>query len=804
MALRRASLVAALLALPGLAAENVHAQPATPEQEVTPPRLIEAPAIELPAGTEPLPDDAAVDLRVTIDASGAVTDVEVIAPLREDIDALVVEAARGMRFEPARRGGVAIPSQIQFRYRVEIAAEGTDAGTGTDTGTGTGDGSRIAEDGSRIAEPEPDPEPELRDDTGGFGATGRVRRPEAGAATRITLRGEELTTVPGTFGEPLRVVATLPGVARTPFSLGYFIVRGAAFENTGFFVDGFPVPILYHLGAGPAVLSARIVDTLDFYPGGFPTRYGRFAAGIIALETGAPDHRGLRLEGEVDLFRASALAVVPIDGGRGVVTAAFRRSYFDLILPLVVDGLELAYTDWQLRFDYDLSDDLAMSLFWFGSSDLLDSTEAAGAGVSDEQTQTGLEYTFQRFIGKLTIDLGDRAEISWAGTIGLDGSNIFRREPGGVDIGAEITGVTLGQRVEAVVPVGRTFQTTAGVDVLTRMYEATTTFPVPPGYGAYPPPLLDPQTTAITVEPIVMTAAPYVEQVVRPGPFEIAAGLRLEYLRYAQYSGVTFDPRGVVRYQVSPMVTVKAATGLFTQPPQPFQIDPRFGNPKLEPQRSWQTSAGVELALPEQVEVESQLFYTYMYQMPRTQNVLREDMGREVFVADGEGRAYGWELLVRRKVEDGLYGWLSYTLAWSERFLGNGETIPFFFDQRHTLNLAASYAVDGWRFGARFQLSSGRPDRPVLGANEDVDSYRFDSIRGGLVDRLPVYHQLDVRIDREFTLGRNVEGSVYLDVLNVYNATNQEGVIWQYDFEKSLNLPGLPILPTIGFRLVYE
>ncbi len=783
---------------PGALAQEPDAGAPTPPA-LEPPRLVEAPALELPEGTEPLPPDAHVDLHLTIDATGAVTEVRVLAPLRPDVDAIVVETARGMRFEPARRNGEPIPSEVPFRFRVELPEPAPDDTPPDDTPPSeTTPGEEPAAEA-----PAPD-EPEIVDDEAGFGATARVRREEPGAATRITLRGEELTNVPGTFGEPLRVVATLPGVARTPFNLGYFIVRGASFENTGFFVDGFPVPILYHLGAGPAVLSSRLVDSMDFYPGGFPTRYGRFAAGIISLETGAPDHGGLHLEGEIDLFRASALAVVPIEGGRGVVTGALRRSYYDLLLPLVVDGLDLSYTDWQLRFDYDLTDRLAVSLFWFGSADNLDQREAAGAGVSDEETQTGLEYTFQRLIGKLTLELPDRVELSWAGTVGLDGSDIHRREPGGVDIGAEITGVYLGQRLEAVVPVGRTWQTTAGVDVSTVLYDAVTSFPVPPGYGEFPKPVIDPQTTDVRVEPIVMTAAPYVEQIVRPGDFEIAAGMRLEYLRYAAFSGVSFDPRGVVRYAFTDQVTGKVASGLFTQPPQPFQIDHRFGNPELDPQRSWQSSAGVEIALPHDLDVESQLFYTRMWNMARTTNDLLPSGRRQVFAADGEGRAYGWELLVRRRIEDGLFGWLSYTLAWSERFTDDGQTVPFFFDQRHTLNLAISYAIGGWRFGARFQLASGRPDRPVLGAEEDVDAYRFDARRGGLVSRLPTYHQLDVRIDRDFTLGSHIEGSVYLDVMNVYNAENREGRIWQYDYEDSLALPGLPILPTLGLRVIYE
>ena len=74
------------------------------------------------------------------------------------------------------------------------------------------------------------------------------------AASEIHLSGDELTRVPGTFGDPTRVVATLPGVARTPFGIGYYIVRGASFENTGFFIDGHPALYTYYLVVGPGLV----------------------------------------------------------------------------------------------------------------------------------------------------------------------------------------------------------------------------------------------------------------------------------------------------------------------------------------------------------------------------------------------------------------------------------------------------------------------------------------------------------------------------------------------------------------------
>jgi len=802
--------VAWALALVGASTAIAQPPPESPPT-LTPPRLIEAPSIELPEGAEPLPPDAAVDLELTIAADGSVNEARVVTPLRDDVDGLALEATRAMSFEPARRDGTPIPSRIRFRFRVTTTtAPLQDAGT-------RGHEIPSPEDDAQGATPADEAAPVRGDaidggggevvDEEGFGARAVVERPEPGAVTRVTLEGEELTTVPGTFGEPLRVVATLPGVSRTPFGLGYFFVRGAAFDTTGFMVDGFPVPILYHLGAGPAVLSSRLVTRLDFYPGGYPERYGRFAAGLIALETGAPEVQSAHAEAEVDLFRASALAVVPIEGGRGVVTGAFRRSYYELLLPLLVDGVDLAFTDWQARIDYRLTEHLDASLFWFGSQDTLDSTEAAGAGVGDETTRSGFGYGFQRLIGKLALRLPDDARVTWSGTVGVDDTFVVRNEPGGLDLRAEIDGTYLGQRLEAVVPHGELLQTTAGVDVLVTLYRARSTIPTPPGLGEYPRPLIDSQTSEIEIRPVMASASPYLEEVLHLDPFEVTAGLRVDTMRYAEVWTATVDPRAVVRYRPLEALTIKAATGLFAQPPQPFQIAP-FANPHLGPQRSWQSSAGVEITLPHSVDVQSQLFYSYMFQLPRTGNELTVDaegnIQRQVFFDDGEGRAYGWELLVRRRAQHGFYGWLSYTLSWSERFLEDSDPVPFFFDQRHTLNLAVSYAVSGWRFGARLTLASGRPDRPVLGAEYDADGDFYRANRGGLTGRLPTFHQLDLRIDRDFTLGDHLRGSVYIDAINVYNASNTEARIYQFDFEKSTPLSGLPILATLGVRLEYE
>ena len=129
-------------------------------------------------------------------------------------------------------------------------------------------------------------------------------------------RRTELTTVPGTIGDPLRVLQNLPGVARAPFGLGLLIVRGANPADTGVFIGGEPIPHLYHFLAGPSVFTANLIDKIDFYPGGFGVRYGRFIGGVV--DVGIKGDVGRTLHGAVDInvLDSSAYVEGPAPGRR--------------------------------------------------------------------------------------------------------------------------------------------------------------------------------------------------------------------------------------------------------------------------------------------------------------------------------------------------------------------------------------------------------------------------------------------------------------------------------------------------------
>ena len=197
---------------------------------------------------------------------------------------------------------------------------------------------------------------------------GDQRREEV---SRITLRGPEIKQMPGTFGDPFRVVQTLPGVASMVSLLPFPIVRGASPSSTGFLLDGTRVPLLYHLLSGPSVIHPEFIDEIQFYPGGAPAPYGGYTGGIIDGRTARarPDER--LLDFDANLLQVGGFVRQPVAALGATVTAAGRYGYPGFLLGLATDQVSLSYWDYQLRLDGGNARD-GWTMFVFGARDQLD------------------------------------------------------------------------------------------------------------------------------------------------------------------------------------------------------------------------------------------------------------------------------------------------------------------------------------------------------------------------------------------------------------------------------------------------
>ena len=139
---------------------------------------------------------------------------------------------------------------------------------------------------------------------------------------------------------------------------------------------------------------------------------------------------------------------------------------------------------------------------------------------------------------------------------------------------------------------------------------------------------------------------------------------------------------------------------------------------------------------------------------------------RLAYTNDGTGYVVGGELLVKYKPDEHFFGWLAYTLSRSVRSDGPGMPEYLFqYDQPHILTVLGSYNLGhGWEFGARFRLISGnlvtperlRPDlarlqprtAPTPSSTPRSGTYTAIPISGPSSERLPLFHQLDIRVDK--------------------------------------------------------
>ena len=169
----------------------------------------------------------------------------------------------------------------------------------------------------------------------------------------------------------------------------------------------------------------------------------------------------------------------------------------------------------------------------------------------------------------------------------------------------------------------------------------------------------------------------------------------------------------------------------------------------------------------------------------------------------GRGHAYGIETLLRYTPDARFFGWVAYTISRSVRQDTPSSPVNLIqFDQTHILTVLGSYRLGrGWEIGGRFRLVSGSLYTPRAygftdenaGANLALQSYP------PLGERLPMFHQLDIRLDKTWTFTSWKLG-FYADIQNVYNRANAEGVSNNYNNTQRTYASGLPILPSLGLR----
>ncbi len=797
---------------------------APPAATLIPPEALVETTVPYPEGAPPHEEPIAVRVKILVGADGTVQKVDLTDPGIAIFDDAVVAAARAWSFEPGRYEGKPVPVEILFTHtflppappepppdegppltavlRGRLVEMGTRAPVGSATVTarlGERHYSADSDATGRFRLPVPAGPARVSVHAPGYNAFVQQEKLEASQelavtyyvrrerydpyeivvfgeqrreeVSRVTLRGAEIKQIPGTFGDPFRVIQTLPGVSSVMSLLPFPIVRGASPSSTGFLLDGTRVPLLYHLLSGPSVIHPEFIDEVEFYGGGAPVTYGGYTGGIVDGRTRRARAGEKLWDLDANLLEAGGLVRQPIGFLDATLTAAGRYGYPGLALSLATNEVSLSYWDYQLRLDGGNARN-GWTLFAFGARDVLETlAEGASASDPDPPLEPSLILGFHRLDlrahhGRGALDAAYRLVLGYDETLG-QGSNVstFVVEPQ----------VRLRWRA---------------ADALT--FAAGLEGQVHDLAQGTPPQMVDDDLDLGEIVGGIerlFTGATFVEALWRPTPrLLLRPGVRATVLDDGETTRGAIEPRLTGRFRLAERelpgvaagsddaaIWLKGGLGVFHQPPRFILPLPGLDTMPLRYGllRSIQSSAGAEVPFRDGLRVEVEGYFSLLdptvFDLSVNPNEVNNVVGTSLFptsnvapqtseqevidrlLSPKMGRAFGLEVLVRRESRRGFFGWISYTLSRAERER-DGQWVAYDFDRTHLLNVVAGLRLPrNWDLGVRLQYQSGKPATTTAGYNSA---------------RIGGYTRIDVRIDKRVVLMSWLL-DFYVDIANV-------------------------------------
>ncbi len=645
------------------------------------------------------------------------------------------------------------------------------------------------------------------------------KAPEEAKPLAYTMSAKDVASTPGAMNDALRAITILPAAARIPFSFGGVVLRGMSPRDSSVFVDGVEIPIAFHFGGITGVFPTQVLQDMRVVPSGFDVSLGRTQGGVVELTSRAPRGDRYRIGGEVSFLHSQATAEGPLPRD-GAFLVSLRRSYFDLFVrPFVGRNDPLpSYTDGQIRAQWgEPAKHGQLATYVIGSLDrIANSEDAARPNDPDSQRHVAANLGFVRAGASFKRKIG-QSLYTLAPMVGTNILTLFTKEYNEPDAPPKVLDISrrwylFGGRGEWLRDDPHGFLH-AGVDVsggylgrIAQPKNADRSNDVPL-----------PRNTVLWTDAAVFVEARrhwYGDRVsVRPG-------LRLD--RFGLGEQWALDPRINAHVTLSPTSTLRASVGRFHQPPTPAHFDEFADNLKAKSSYVDQATLAVEVAPSEGVtasiigfaheghdtlvDIKAKAIREQGIDLQKIfAELLEEQIGLYGYQANvGRQRTYGIETSVR--YDSKAFRALA-NFSWSrakrkyDPALGMGWE-PYGLDQPLRLNLLAATSARRWNFGARLTMVSGNPAHLVPeGTPYDPAVENPPTV----LQRLPLFWQFDVRLDRTWT---KPWGTIMLffDLQNVTNHRNVEARDSVIDFNRPRegqtyhyeDIRGLPLLPYIG------
>ncbi|WP_273446478.1 TonB-dependent receptor [Neolewinella agarilytica] len=615
--------------------------------------------------------------------------------------------------------------------------------------------------------------------------------------------------LPALLGEVdvLRSIQLLPGVTSVGEGAAGFNVRGGSIDQNLVVLDEAPVFNSSHLFGFFSVFNPDAVKNVKLYKGGIPARYGGRLSSILDVRMKEGNSKQFEAQGGIGTIFSRLSLEAPIVKDKSSFLVAGRRSYIDVLAaPFLsgdLDGTQLNFYDLTLKTNYRFSDKDQIFLSGYLGRDVFRPSDAGGFDWGNTTTTFRWNHLFNdRLFSNLTfyysdydyaILFGDDPEedaFDWnASIVNLSAKpefsyfitpeNILRFGGQGIYYRFEpANAVAVSDGVEIDISVANQWATESSVFVENELSLFENKIKL--NYG-----LRLSHFAYLGGRRIYEFGDAPAEGFARP-----LTGFRTSERGETIKTWLNLEPRAALQLQLSPTSSFKASyqrtaqyIHLLSNTTASIPLDiwtPSTNN--IDPQLADQFAIGYFRNFKDNMyEASFETYYKDFKQLADFVDgadlVLNELV--EGQIVEGEGRAYGAELQIK-KVKGRFNGWLSYTLARTERLtpgVNNNDWYPSRFDQTHNFNLTGFYDLnERITFSATFVYNTGTPVT-LASAGYYQLGYFIPHVEDGKRNnfRIPDYHRLDVSMTlnpKKEKANKRWQGQWIFGVYNLYNRRN--------------------------------
>ena len=659
----------------------------------------------------------------------------------------------------------------------------------------------------------------------------------------------EIKNLPAILGEVdvFKVIQLLPGVQSGSEGSSGVYVRGGSPDQNLILLDGVPVYNVSHLFGFFSVFNDGSINNVDLIKGGFPARYGGRLSSVIDISMKEGNMKEFKGEGSIGLIASKITLEAPIVKDRTSFLFSGRRTYLDLIAKPIIksstDGEEeygYYFYDLNAKVNHIFNQNNRLYLSFYGGDDTgkFRNKNTGYTGVSNsESTEEG--------------------GLGWGNRIGaIRWNHVFNQR-----LFANFTGTVTRYRFRVFSDSERVYYPNPGeeptVDTYTSdYYSGIRDFALKADFEFIPNPEHYLRWGGMIINhrftPGVFVSKENTESTIREGADpsdsdeyslyvedDFSVGDRLKFNLGTHFSGFSVDgksytslqPRASARYLVNPTSSVKLS---YVQMAQFIHLLTNAGlglptdlwvpaTERIGPQESWQVSAGYFKNIRPGLEFSAEAYYKDM------QGVIEYVDGASYLnttedwqdkVAVGEGRSYGLELLLQKKIGR-TTGWIGYTLSKTERRFDEvnfGEWFPFRYDRRHDISIAAVHKLSDridisgtWVFGTgnHITVPTQRYQHDISVINDTNTIYGgvyLDHIESRNNFQMKNYHRLDLGVNfhKEKKWGRRTWN---VSVYNVYSRLNPfyMDISYNYDIQRNQmrQVSLFPIIPSVSYRFTF-